>query len=112
MILSFRNFFCAMVICSLGLASLQKGLPLSYAIKASKSPLKTLLSAKYFKISRLESGRHGWTSCKLALVSIMGAGYFLKDRPQRFRHFRVSEHGKTNIDVGCMQLTFAGTQTF
>ena len=109
MILSFRNFFCAMVICSLGLASFAEGsdsqlCDQSIEIVAQNSfvPREVL-----YKIARLESGRHmdgrhvSWPWS----INNGGKGYFLKDSTTALSTLaHLKAQGKTNIDVGCMQL--------
>jgi len=109
MILSFRNFFCAMVICSLGLASFAEGSDSrlcdeSIEIVAASSfvPREVL-----YKIARLESGRHmegrhvSWPWS----LNNGGKGYFLKDSATALSTLSsMRAKGKTNIDVGCMQL--------
>ena len=109
MILSFRNFFCAMVIGSLGLASFAEGSDSrlcdeSIEIVAASSfvPREVL-----YKIARLESGRHmegrhvSWPWS----LNNGGKGYFLKDSATALSTLSsMRAKGKTNIDVGCMQL--------
>ena len=109
MILSFRNFCCAMVIGSLGLASFAEGSDTqlcdqSIEIVAENSfvPREVL-----YKIARLESGRHvdgHYVSWPWSLNN-GGKGYFLKNRTTALSMLSsLRAQGKTNIDVGCMQL--------
>jgi len=109
MTFSFRNFFCAMVIGSLGLASFAEGSDSrlcdeSIEIVAASSfvPREVL-----YKIARLESGRHmdgrhvSWPWS----LNNGGKGYFLKDSATALSTLSsLRAKGKTNIDVGCMQL--------
>jgi len=109
MILSFRNFCCAMVIGSLGLASFAEGSDTqlcdqSIEIVAQNSfvPREVL-----YKIARLESGRHvdgrhvSWPWS----LNNGGKGYFLENRTTALSMLSsLRAQGKTNIDVGCMQL--------
>ena len=109
MILSFRNFFCAMVICSLGLASFAEGsdsqlCDQSIEIVAQNSFVPREI---IYKIARLESGRHvngrhvSWPWS----INNGGKGYFLKDSTTALSMLSsLVAQGKTNIDVGCMQL--------
>ena len=109
MLLSFRNFFCAMIIVCLGLASFAEGSDSrlcdeSIEIVAASSfvPREVL-----YKIARLESGRHmegrhvSWPWS----LNNGGKGYFLKDSATALSTLSsMRAKGKTNIDVGCMQL--------
>ena len=107
--LSFRDFFCAMVIGSLSLASFAEGSDShlcdeSIEIVAASSfvPREVL-----YKIARLESGRHmdgrhvSWPWS----LNNGGKGYLLKDSATALSTLSsLRAKGKTNIDVGCMQL--------
>ena len=109
MILSFRNFFCALIIGFLSLASFAEGSDSrlcdeSIEIVAASSfvPREVL-----YKIARLESGRHmdgrhvSWPWS----LNNGGKGYFLKDSATALSTLSsMRAKGKTNIDVGCMQL--------
>ena len=109
MILSFQNFFCAMVIGSLGLASFAEGsdsqlCDQSIEIVAQNSFVPREI---IYKIARLESGRHvngrhvSWPWS----INNGGKGYFLNDSTTALSTLSsLRAQGKTNIDVGCMQL--------
>jgi len=109
MILSFRNFFCVMVICSLGLASFAEGSDSQLCDQSIEITAQNSLVPRevLYKISRLESGRHmdgrhvSWPWS----LNNGGKGYFLKDRATALSTLSsLRAQGKTNIDVGCMQL--------
>jgi len=109
MLVSFQNFFCAMVIGSLGLASFAEGsdsqlCDQSIEIVAQNSFVPREI---IYKIARLESGRHvngrhvSWPWS----INNGGKGYFLKDSTTALSMLSsLVAQGKTNIDVGCMQL--------
>ena len=109
MLVSFQNFFCAMVIGSLGLASFAEGsdsqlCDQSIEIVAQNSFVPREI---IYKIARLESGRHvngrhvSWPWS----INNGGKGYFLKDSTTAISMLSsLVAQGKTNIDVGCMQL--------
>jgi len=109
MLVSFQNLFCAMVIGSLGLASFAEGsdsqlCDQSIEIVAQNSFVPREI---IYKIARLESGRHvngrhvSWPWS----INNGGKGYFLKDSTTALSMLSsLVAQGKTNIDVGCMQL--------
>jgi len=109
MILSFRNFFCAMIIGSLGLASFAESSEADLCDQSIEHVASTSVVPRdvIFKIARLESGRSidgrhvSWPWS----LNNGGKGYFLKDRATALSTLaQLKAQGKTNVDVGCMQL--------
>ena len=109
MLLSFRNFFCAMIIVCLGLASFAEGSDSGLCDES----IETVASSSFvprevlYKIARLESGRRidgrhvSWPWS----LNNGGKGYFLKDRATALSILaHLKAQGETNVDIGCMQL--------
>ena len=109
MLLSSRNFFCAMILVCLGLASFAEGSDshlcdesIEIVDSSSFVPREVL-----YKIARLESGRRidgrhvSWPWS----LNNGGKGYFLKDRATALSILaHLKAQGETNVDIGCMQL--------
>ncbi|NBT42493.1 MAG: hypothetical protein EBT20_18880 [Alphaproteobacteria bacterium] len=109
MIMSFRSFFCAMIIGSLGLASFAEGSEADLCDQSIEQVASTSVVPRdvIFKIARLESGRRidgrhvSWPWS----LNNGGKSYFLKDRATALSTLaQLKAQGKTNVDVGCMQL--------
>jgi len=109
MLVSFQNFFCAMVIGSLGLASFAEGADSQLCDQSIEIVAQNSFVPReiIYKIARLESGRHvngrhvSWPWS----INNGGKGYFLKDSTTALSMLSsLVAQGKTNIDVGCMQL--------
>ena len=109
MLLSFRNFFCAMIIVCLGLASFAEGSD----SRLCDESIETVAASSFvprevlYKIARLESGRRidgrhvSWPWS----LNNGGKGYFLKDRATALSILaHLKAQGETNVDIGCMQL--------
>ena len=109
MIMSFRNFFCAMIIGSLGLASFAESSEADLCDQSIEQVASTSVVPRdvIFKIARLESGRliDGRHVSWPWSLNNGGKGYFLKDRATALSTLaQLKAQGKTNVDVGCMQL--------
>ena len=109
MILSFRNFFCAMIIGCLGLASLAESSEADLCDQSIEQVASNSVVPRdvIFKVARVESGRRidgrhvSWPWS----LNNGGKGYFLKDRATALSTLaQLQAQGKTNVDVGCMQL--------
>ena len=109
MLLSSRNFFCAVILVCLGLASFAEGSDSRLCdesieiVDASSFVPREVL----YKIARLESGRRidgrhvSWPWS----LNNGGKGYFLKDRATALSILaHLKAQGETNVDIGCMQL--------
>ena len=109
MILSVRNFFCVMIIGCLGLASFAEGSEADMCDQSIEQIASSSVVPRdvIFKIARLESGRliHGRHVSWPWSLNNGGKGYFLKDRATALSTLaQLKAQGKTNVDVGCMQL--------
>jgi len=109
MILSFRNFFCALIIGCLSFASFAEGSEANLCDESIEQVAYTSAVPRdvIFKIARLESGRliDGRHISWPWSLNNGGKGYFLKDRATALSTLaQLKAQGKTNVDVGCMQL--------
>ena len=109
MLLSFRNFFCAMIIACLGLASFAEGSDSRLCDESIEivAPNSFVPREVLYKIARLETGRRidgrhvSWPWS----LNNGGKGYFLKDRATALSILaHLKAQGETNVDIGCMQL--------
>ena len=109
MLLSFRNFFCAMIIACLGLASFAEGSDSRLCDESIEivAPNSFVPREVVYKIARLETGRRidgrhvSWPWS----LNNGGKGYFLKDRATALSILaHLKAQGETNVDIGCMQL--------
>jgi len=109
MILSFRNSFCALIIGCLSLASFAEGSEADLCDQSIEQVASTSAVPRdvIFKVARLESGRliNGRHISWPWSLNNGGKGYFLKDRATALSTLaQLKAQGKTNVDVGCMQL--------
>ncbi len=109
MLLSCRIFFCAMIVGSLSIATLAKGSDANLCDQSIEQVAASSIVPRdvIYKIARLESGRRvdgRYASWPWSLNN-GGKGYFLKDNATALATLaKLRAQGKTNIDVGCMQL--------
>lgn len=109
MILRFRNLFCAFILGNLCIASLAGASDSDLCDQSINLVAKNSIVPRevIYKIARLESGRHidGRQVSWPWSLNNSGRGYFLKDRAEALAKLaKLKAQGKTNIDVGCMQL--------
>ena len=109
MILTFQNFFCALILGILSLGTLAEGSDADLCDQSIEKVAAGSLVPRevIYKIARLESGRRldgRYISWPWSLNN-GGKGYFLKDSATALSTLaKLKAKGKTNIDVGCMQL--------
>ena len=115
--LKFRNIFCTMIFSSLGLASFAEGSQADLCDQSIEQVASTSVVPRevIFKIARLESGRRvdgrhvSWPWS----LNNEGKSYFLKDQAAALSTLaQLKAQGKTNVDVGCMQLNIRWHEDF
>ena len=109
MLLSFRIFFCALIGGGLSIATLAEGSDADLCDQSIEQVATTSFVPRdvIYKIARLESGRlvEGRHASWPWSLNNAGKGYFLKDNATALATLaKLRAQGKTNIDVGCMQL--------
>ena len=109
MILSFRNLLYALMTGCISVATLAEGSSTDLCDQSIDRVSATSIVPRevLYKIARLESGWHidgrhiSWPWS----LNNGGKGYFLKDKAAGLATLaKLRAQGKTNIDVGCMQL--------
>ncbi len=109
MLLIFRYFFCSLIVGSLCIATLAEGSDADLCDQSIEQvSISSLVPREIiYKIARLESGRRldGHHVSWPWSLNNNGKGYFFKDSTTALAMLaELRAQGKTNIDVGCMQL--------
>ena len=109
MLLIFRNFFCSLIVGSLCIATLAEGSDADMCDQSIEQVSTSSFVPReiIYKIARLESGRRldGHHVSWPWSLNNNGKGYFFKDSTTALAMLaELRAQGKTNIDVGCMQL--------
>lgn len=106
-----RKFFCALCIINITLVTAAESSDADLCDQSIEQVADSSIVPRevIYKIARLESGRHidGRQVSWPWSINNGGKGYFLKDKATALSTLaKLRAKGKTNIDVGCMQLNF------